>query len=142
MSGYKVLIVEDDRIIAKIAQDILTDEGYYVCGIARTVHEGVALARQHEPDLALIDLSLADGGIGTTVAAQLAPFGKLGILYSSGDVEQLPLTANEGHACLTKPYRSADLLQSLQIVASLVSTGKAEPPFPKELQLLFPGQSR
>jgi hypothetical protein len=43
-----------------------------------------------------------------------------------------------GHACLTKPYSSADLLRGLELVAELVGTGAASPPFPRGFQVLPP----
>ena len=42
----------------------------------------------------------------------------------------------DGHACLSKPYRSPDLLRGLEIVAEIVSTGTASPPFPRGFQVL------
>ena len=62
----KVLIVEDDLMIADVAYEFLSASGYEVCGIARTVGEAVAFSKAHRPDLALIDLRLARGGIGTS----------------------------------------------------------------------------
>ena len=59
----KVLIVEDDLMIADITEDFLVASGYEVCGIARTVDKAVALARLRPPDLAVIDLRLADGAL-------------------------------------------------------------------------------
>jgi response regulator of citrate/malate metabolism len=53
----KVLIVEDDLMIADSAEDIIVDNGYQARGIARTVAEAVAPARLHKPDLALGVLS-------------------------------------------------------------------------------------
>ena len=55
----KVLIAEDDLMLADLAEEILVDAGYEVCGIARTVAEAVALAQHHKPDLAVLDLRLA-----------------------------------------------------------------------------------
>ncbi len=132
----KVLIAEDNLMIADLTEEFLLEHGYEVCGIARTVAEGVALARLHEPDLAVIDLRLAEGGLGTDIAAQLQDFTHLGFLYASGNSGNVMLTATNGHACLTKPYRSQDLLRSLQIVAGMVSTGTATPPFPRGFQVL------
>src|ERR1700681_237271 len=63
----KVLIAEDDLMIADTAEEILVECGYEVCGIARTVAEGIALGLRHKPDLALIDLRLGDGGLGTAI---------------------------------------------------------------------------
>jgi CheY-like chemotaxis protein len=137
----KVLIAEDELMIADMAEEILVKYGYEVCGIARTVAEAVALGRRHKPDLAVIDLRLADGGLGTEVAAQLGPLGRLGILYASGNTSHVMLTAADGDACLAKPYRDADLLRGLQIVADIVATGTASPPFPYGFQVLPPTPS-
>jgi CheY-like chemotaxis protein len=132
----KVLIAEDDLMIADMAEEMLVGYGYEVCGIARTVAEAVALGRHHKPDLALIDLRLADGGLGTEIAAQLGGLGRLGVLYASGNIDHIMLTAADGTACLAKPYRSADLLRGLEIVAGIVATGTASPPFPAGFQVL------
>jgi CheY-like chemotaxis protein len=87
-------------MIADSAEDIIVENGYEVCGIARTVAEGVALARLHKPDLAIVDLRLADDELGTEVAAQLVPRGKLGILYATGNISQIILSLADGQACL------------------------------------------
>jgi CheY-like chemotaxis protein len=132
----KVLIAEDDLMIADMTEDMLVQRGYEVCGIARTVAEAVTLCRHHRPDLALIDLRLADGGLGTEIAAQLGGLDALGILYATGNASQIVLTAADGHACLAKPFRSADLQRSLAIVSEIVATGTASPPFPRGLRIL------
>jgi DNA-binding response OmpR family regulator len=134
----KVLIAEDDLMIADMAEEILVERGYEVCGIARTVAEAVALGRRHRPDLAVIDLRLADGGLGTEVAAQLGALGRLGVLYATGNISHVVLNATCGDACLSKPYRSDDLLRGLEIVAEIVATGTASPPFPRGFEVLSP----
>jgi CheY-like chemotaxis protein len=132
----KVLIAEDDLLIADVAEEILVERGYNVCGTARTVAEAVALGRLHKPDLALIDLRLADGGLGTEVAAQLGAHGRLGVLYATGNIAHVMRSAAYGDACLSKPYCSDDLVRGLEIVAEIVATGRASPPFPDGFQLL------
>ena len=131
----KVLIVEDEPLIASLLEDILIDYGYAVCGIARTVSAAVALAKHHEPDLAVIDLNLADNGLGTEIIQELGGVGRLGILYTTG-ASQVMLTRTDGHARLAKPYRDTDLLRSLQIVTEIKSTDLASPPFPRGFQPL------
>jgi DNA-binding response OmpR family regulator len=134
----KVLIAEDDLMIADLAEEILVEAGYEVCGIARTVAEGVTLARQHKPDLAVLDLRLANGGLGTEIAAQLLPLGRLGVLYATGNASQVVLTTADGDACLSKPYSPTDLLRGLKIVAEIVANGKALSSLPKGFQVLPP----
>ena len=137
----KVLIAEDDLMIADLAEEILIEHGYEVCGIARTVAEAVAMGQLHKPDLAILDLRLADGGLGTEVAALLGHESRLGVLYATGNVARVMLTATDGDACLAKPYRSADLLRGLEIVAGIIATGTALQPFPRGFQVLKPGVS-
>ena len=132
----KVLIAEDDLIIADMAEEILVEGGYEVCGIARTVAEGLALGRRHKPDLALIDMRLADGGLGTEIAAQLSAFGRLGVLYATGNALHVMQNASEGDACIVKPYSTVDLLRALEVVADIVATGTASAPFPRGFELL------
>ena len=126
----KILIAEDDLMIADMSEDVLVEHGYEVCGIGRTVDQAVMLGRQHKPDLAIIDVRMADGGLGTDVAAQLADMGRLGILYVTGNISSGKLENARGHAYLAKPYRFADLLRSLEIVVELITVGHASLPFP------------
>ena len=51
-------------------------------------------------------------------------------------MSQVALT--HGDACLAKPYRAADLIRGLQLVAEIIITGRAQPPFPQGFQLLHP----
>jgi DNA-binding response OmpR family regulator len=112
----KVLIAENDLLLADMLEEALLHAGYEVCGIALTVEEGVALSTHHDPDLALLDLRLASGGLGTEIAAQLDRDGGLGVLYATGNSDQIHLTKADGDACLVKPYRPEDVVRALKIV--------------------------
>jgi two-component system, response regulator PdtaR len=132
----KVLIAEDDLMLADMTEELLVEFGYEVCGIARTVAEGVALGRLHKPDLALLDMRLADGGLGTEIAAQLRSPGRLGVLFATGNASHVMRDGAKGDACIVKPYGSDDLVRALEIVSELVATGTASPPFPRGFALL------
>ena len=95
-----VLIVEDDFMIADCLEEILVAAGFTVCGIAGTTAEAIALGERHNPDLGIIDLRLADGGIGTDVAAALCTRSKFGVLYVSGNPDHPRLQNAEGNACI------------------------------------------
>jgi two-component system, response regulator PdtaR len=133
----KVLIVEDELMIADLLELMLIDSGYNVCGIARTVEEGVALGNLHRPDLAVLDVRLALGGRGPEIAHRLNSKGKFGVLYATGDdVRNSPLTVADGEAAISKPYRNVDVVRALEIVRELMITGVASPPFPANFRLL------
>jgi len=131
-----VLVVEDEALIRLDLKEMLEEEGYVVAGEASDGETAVTLTESLRPDLVILDLRLADGGLGTEFAAQLPPLGRPGILYVTGNMSQVVLTHGDG--CLSKPYRSVDLLRSLEIVAGIVATGKAQPPFPQGFHLLHP----
>jgi CheY-like chemotaxis protein len=111
-------------------------DGYEVCGIAATVDEAVALGQRHRPDLALIDLRLADGGLGTELASRLRGMGRICVLSAIGNNANATMRDADGDACLGKPYQTEDLVHGLEIVAEIVATGAAALPFPHGLQLL------
>jgi len=137
----KVLIAENDLLMADMLDEILVDGGYEVCGIARTVEEGIALGERHKPDLALLDLRLASGGLGTEIAAKLDRRNGLGILYATGNAGQITLTKDDGEAVLDKPYRPSDVVRALEIVEDIVTTGKATRPFPAGFHVLEPSSA-
>jgi len=134
----KVMIAEDDLMMADMLEDVLVEGGYEVCGIARTVEKGVALGERHQPDLAVLDLLLAGGGLGTEIAARLNRQGQLGVLYATGNTGHTSLTRADGEACLGKPYRPEDVVRALKIVEEIVATGEASKPFPSSFYVLKP----
>lgn len=132
----KVIIAEDDLLIADLLEDVLVRAGYEVCGMASTVAETVDLCNRHHPDLAVIDMRLADEGRGTDVAAGVDRHNGLGILYATGNAGHTGLTASDGEACITKPYQAADIVRALRLVHEFVQTGRASKPYPRNFELL------
>ena len=133
----KVLIAEDELLIADVIEETLIESGYEVCGIARTVDEAVALGEMHRIDLAVLDVRLANGDRGPEIARRLKSKGKFGVLYATGDGAQNgALTLADGEASISKPYRPQDLVRALVIVQEIVTAGTATPPFPRCFRLL------
>ena len=93
----KVIIAEDDLMIANMFAEIVVGAGYDLCGIARTVDHAIELGLSQKPHLAVLDLRLADGRAGTEVAARLVALGNLGILYTTGNMCRFMLTSADGH---------------------------------------------
>jgi two-component sensor histidine kinase/DNA-binding NarL/FixJ family response regulator/putative methionine-R-sulfoxide reductase with GAF domain len=132
----KVLIAENDLLMADMLEEVITEGGFEVCGIGRNVKEALALARRHSPDIALLDLRLAHDELGTDIAAGLDRSRGLGILYATGNSHQFLLTKDDGDACLDKPFRPADVIRALHLVHEIASAGKASKPFPSGFRLL------
>jgi ActR/RegA family two-component response regulator len=60
----KLLILEDEMIIAMRLEQFVTDLGHQVCAMASTEDGAIASAKVHRPDFVLMDLRLAHGGSG------------------------------------------------------------------------------
>jgi DNA-binding response OmpR family regulator len=133
----KVLIAEDELLIADVLEEELIASGYDVCGIARTVEQAVALAELHQPDLAVVDVRLANGGRGTEIVQRLNGEAKFGVLYATGDDARISLlTLADGTAVLAKPYRPADVVRALAVVREITTCGHTTLPFPAGFRLL------
>lgn len=71
LAGRRILIVEDEYIIAADLEDVLAREGATVVGIASSVAHGLALVDKAHPEAAVLDLNLG-GEISAPVASALA----------------------------------------------------------------------
>lgn len=60
----RILVVEDDLILAITLENELIDAGHQVIGPATTAAEGHQLALAHRPDVALLNINLKDGSSG------------------------------------------------------------------------------
>lgn len=114
----RILIIEDEEMLAELLEEAVAEAGFDVCGVARSVKDAVALGRLHRPELAIVDVHLIDG-LGTTVAQFLVENYNTGILYVTSDVEALKSAV--GHACLPKPFRLARLKRALDLVVEIVA---------------------
>ncbi|MDR3534819.1 MAG: response regulator [Rhodopila sp.] len=135
----KVLLAEDDVMLADSLVEGLLDEGHVVCGVAASVADGVTLARLHRPDIAILDMQLRGRERGSDIADQLAESGDLdhmGILYVTGEAGRGLQQARYGHACLHKPYSFTALNVALEVVRDIVLDGCTSRTLPQGLQIL------
>jgi CheY-like chemotaxis protein len=67
----RVLLIEDEAVIAMDIAGLVREMGHRVTGVARTHAEAVRLAREAPPDLVLADIQLADGSSGLDAVAEI-----------------------------------------------------------------------
>jgi DNA-binding response OmpR family regulator len=131
-----VMIAEDDLLMADMLEETLVTAGYDVCGIARTVGQAVELGERYDPDLAVVDIRLADGGLGTDIPARLKSPRRMCVLFASGYVTRMDLKKADGDAVISKPYRADGVIRALKIVEQVVAINNGLPPFPEGFALL------
>jgi len=107
MKPLRILVVEDDALIAMVLGELLTAMGHEVCDTASTQAGAVASASHHRPDMMIVDGGLRQGsGIGAVDEIILS--GPLPYVFVSGDTGQIKARRPEA-AVLRKPFRLADL---------------------------------
>lgn len=134
----KVLIVEDDFMVADCLEEILLAAGFQVCGITGNVTEAIFLGKRDSPDFAIIDFRLMDGEYGTKVGAALCETTDVAVLYVSGNPDDPRLREAKGAACIAKPYSATSIVAALNVVSQRRSRGVASAELPEGFHLLEP----
>ncbi|EWY35804.1 hypothetical protein N825_34270 [Skermanella stibiiresistens SB22] len=112
----RILVCEDDPLIAMGWTEMLMDAGYEVVGPAYTAEKALELAYKDLPSLALIDIDL--GGIidGISVAAELGPIG-VPVIFITGNYQRAPLEGREyATDILIKPVTENTVLDSVNSI--------------------------
>src|SRR5688500_4756291 len=113
----RVLIVEDEFIVANDLRLILIRAGYNVTGIAASVEEANEHLQQHIPDLVILDIRLEGKLSGIDFARKLRAE-NIAFIYLSAYANQQILEeakTTEPYGFLVKPFRDQDLLVALDI---------------------------
>ena len=119
LQGVRVLIVEDEALVAINLETMLEDLGGEVCGTAAAGQEAVRKARQLRPQLAVVDVRLKDGETGIEAARVMAEELGIAIVFASAHsdpriVARMETVAGAGR--LTKPYDIAQLVDVIHRV--------------------------
>lgn len=123
----RILIVEDEMMVALEMQSILEECGYQVIGVAADLKGALAFADQ-DIDLALVDLNLRDGLTGPQIGERLATVNKAGVLFITAN----PRLLGEGIAgtigVLTKPTDDETLTSAVHFALARRQGQPAEAP--------------
>jgi transcriptional regulator with GAF, ATPase, and Fis domain len=113
----KILIVEDEFVVANDLRVILKKAGYNVVGIADSYDEAMAMIAEHKPGIVLLDIYLKGIHTGIDLAKVLAEK-NIGFVYLSANNNQSVLEAagaTQPYGFLVKPFREKDVLIALDI---------------------------
>lgn len=118
---FRILVVEDEFLIAIDLADLLAEFGYEVCAIVRTADEALAAATRFSPDMVLTDVHLAQGSSGLDAAKRIRE--KLGIpsFFISGSIDCAMMEEARESAPLgfvSKPFEPRALQSALAKVVT------------------------
>ena len=115
----KILIVEDEPLLAKTLKHLIElNPRFEVVAIADDLHSAVEAAEHRPPDLALVDLQLARGSTGFTVAVKLNELG-VSSLFTSGKAPSFPMP-DLALGLLMKPYTEEDIVRALKAAEDIL----------------------
>ena len=112
----KLLLVEDDATLIRMVRDFLTSDGFQVCAVTGQTAAQAAMDRE-KPDLALVDISLAEGnGFGVFSDAKSRGIPVIFLTASSDEfsvVTGLDMGADD---YISKPFRPRELVSRIRNV--------------------------
>jgi DNA-binding NarL/FixJ family response regulator len=118
LAPIRILVVEDEALVAVDLGFRLEDLGYAICGTAATADEAVALAETHHPDLILMDVNLHGSRDGVEAAADIRRKDHrariIFVTAYSDPATRDRMTKAGGHGVVGKPYTDGELAQAIK----------------------------
>ena len=116
-AALRILVVEDEVLIALELECLLDDLGHVTVGIAGSSAEAIALGRSAEPDVAFVDIHLVDGPTGVEVARALASDPRITVVFMTANAKRIPDDFAGAIGVIAKPYSESVVASILDWVA-------------------------
>jgi DNA-binding LytR/AlgR family response regulator len=117
----KILIVEDEMIIAANISLQLTELGYEVTGIVPRGEEALLQIENNPPDILLLDINLKGKLDGIETAEAMQKTHNIPIIYLTANVDDLHFNRakqTHPHGFVAKPFKKLDLQRTLELTIS------------------------
>ena len=108
----RILVVEDEPIIAELLSDVLEGMGYGVCGIATSQIDAISAAERCRPDLMIVDVRLGKGS-GLCAVEEILRGRHVPHVFVSADLSAVR-AQRPASVALQKPYCESDLARAIQ----------------------------
>ena len=118
MSQKKILIVEDESIIAEDISDSLISLGYRITGMVYSGEEAIEAAAKFRPDLVLMDVNLQGEIDGITAAAEIRSRFQIPVVYLTAYADENTLrrvNATKPFGYIVKPFEEKNLHTTIQL---------------------------
>jgi diguanylate cyclase (GGDEF)-like protein len=118
MSQKKILIVEDESIIAEDISDSLISLGYRITGMVYSGEEAIEAAAKFRPDLVLMDVNLQGEIDGITAAAEIRARFQIPVVYLTAYADENTLrrvNATKPFGYIVKPFEEKNLHTTIQL---------------------------
>jgi len=117
----KILVVEDEMIIAAKISMQLTSLGYEVTGILPRGEEALLHIEENKPDIVLLDINLKGKIDGVETAAQMQLRNNIPIIYLTANSDEATFNRakpTRPYAFISKPFKQLDLQRAIELTIS------------------------
>jgi CheY-like chemotaxis protein len=118
LDGLRVMVVDDDTLIASLLEEVLSAMGVVVCGTALAETDAISLALQTLPDVMIVDAQLGKGS-GILAVVEIWKTRPVPHIFVSGNAARV-LRQCPDAVILQKPFSEEELRSALQQVAPLL----------------------
>lgn len=124
-NAMEVLIVEDEMLLAMDIEAMVEDSGHHVVAEAASLRDVAALPDDLNPQLAFVDLHLADDSSGLDVCRFIrSHWPDALIVFVTANVSKIPPDFSGAHGVIAKPFSHAGVVNAIKYLA----TGVFDPP--------------
>lgn len=116
----KVMIVEDEVLLAMELESEVEMAGHEVTGLAMSSGQAREQLASHKPDFAFVDIHLMDGPTGIDVGRDLAAAG-VPYVFVSGNIKKIPQDFAGALGAIEKPYTMNGMKNALAYVTAIIS---------------------
>jgi response regulator NasT len=118
VNAARILVAEDEAIIRLDLVEMLTEAGYNVVAQATNGIEAISLAKEHKPDLAILDVKMPELD-GISAAEQIIEIAPVLMLTAFSQKELVDRAREAGAmAYVVKPFSISDLVPAIEIAMS------------------------
>ena len=117
MQPKKILIVEDEGVVALSLQAVLNKMGYMVVGIAITGNEAIRMATDLHPDVILMDIHIKGDKDGIQTTEKINEFSDVPVIYLTAYADDETVNRalkTRSHSYLVKPYNPRELYSNIE----------------------------
>jgi DNA-binding LytR/AlgR family response regulator len=117
----KILVVEDEMIIAAKISMQLTSLGYEVTGILPRGEQAIQQVKENKPDILLLDINLKGELDGIATAHQIQQFADIPVIYLTANSDEATFNRakpTKPYAFISKPFKQLDLQRAIELTIS------------------------
>jgi len=119
----RVLIVEDQALLAMELELVLSEAGCDVVGCAMDTAGALSIAERDRPELALVDINLLDGLTGPDIALRLIKEYGAAVVFLTANPEQIPDGFAGALGAVSKPFDEATILGVVAFARQFIRHG-------------------